>query len=157
MSLLHEKLPYALHFGHLLVFAIWVGIQFWVHVSGFTMFKTLTRNAFAQVQSKIFPLYFMSGIALCLSVSLLCSLVNYFYLGPETIRMMLIKAQRVTFLGIEDGVGPIAPKLVEHDLTYKEIKEKFIKLHAACSIVNMICFGACGVNVWCLACKQVLC
>ena len=71
--------------------------------------------------------------------------------------MMLIKAQRVTFLGIEDSVGPITPKLVEHDLTYKEMKEKFIKMHAACSVVNMICFGACGVNVWCLACKQVLC
>ena len=33
-------------------------------LAGFTMFKTLTRNAFAQVQSKIFPMYFMTGIIL---------------------------------------------------------------------------------------------
>ena len=33
-SLMEKKLPYAIHFGHLLVFATWVGIQVWVHVSG---------------------------------------------------------------------------------------------------------------------------
>jgi hypothetical protein len=70
--------------------------------------------------------------------------------------MVEIRAQRVRFLGIEDGVGPINPKLVEHDLTYKEIKQRFIKMHAACSMVNVVCYGACGVNLWCLATKTII-
>ena len=145
------------------------------------MFKTLTRNAFAQIQKKIFPMYFMFGIimstisllthlytspvkswqqdslslyqTLSISVSLACSLVNYFYFGPATIKMVQIRAQRVTFLGIQDGVGPVNPKLVEHDFTYREIKKRFIQMHAACTMVNVICYGASAVNMWCLASK----
>ena len=88
-------------------------------------------------------------------ISFLCSLVNCIYFGPETIRLVHIRAQRVKFLGIEDGVGPVSPKLVKHDETYREIKSKFIRYHAACSLINVICFGACGVSMWCLACKQL--
>ena len=88
-------------------------------------------------------------------ISLLCSLVNCIHFGPETIRLVHIRAQRVKFLGIEDGVGPVSPKLVKYDETFREIKSKFIRNHAACSLINVICFGACGVSMWCLACKQL--
>ena len=41
------------------------------------MFKTLTRNAFAQVQSKIFPMYFLSGIIMSA-----ISLVTHLFMHP---------------------------------------------------------------------------
>lgn len=70
--------------------------------------------------------------------------------------MVLIRSQRVKFLGIQDGVGPVSPELVKHDFTYREIKERFIKMHAMCSLINVVCYAACCVNIWCLARKQLL-
>ena len=46
-------------------------------LTGFTMFKTLTRSAFAQVQSRIFPMYFISGIIMST-----ISLFTHLYMNP---------------------------------------------------------------------------
>ena len=52
-------------------------IIFTFFVTGFTMYKTLTRNAFRKVQSKMFPLYFMTGV-----ITSSVALLTHLYIKP---------------------------------------------------------------------------
>ncbi|XP_046862232.1 transmembrane protein 205-like [Xenia sp. Carnegie-2017] len=171
------------HFIHLFSFSTWVGIQCWVHVSGFTLYKTLKRTDFVAVQSKLFPMYFKAGFFLSsiallthivstdlswqndrvtfyqtlgLMVSLACCLLNLCYLGPRTIQIVQERAARVKALGIKDGVGRVCLNLVKNDTEYMRIRKSFLFLHMWCSLVNLFCYGACGVNIWCLTTKHAL-
>jgi hypothetical protein len=147
--------------------------------SGFTMYKTLKRSDFVAVQSKMFPMYFMAGfitssvtllthlhmnpviswvnnrIAFYQTVafisSLICCVLNLTYIGPETVRLVEVRAARQKVLGIKDGIGPVSMNLVKDDPEYMSIRKSFLIMHMFCSFVNLFCYGACGVNIWCLA------
>ena len=86
----------------------------------------------------------------------MCSLLNLLYLGPETVRLVALRAERIKFLGIQDSVGPVDANFVKDDEEYKKINKDFLKMHMFCSLVNVLCYGACGVNIWCLASKELL-
>ncbi|XP_008572017.1 PREDICTED: transmembrane protein 205 isoform X2 [Galeopterus variegatus] len=61
---------------HLLVLSGAWGMQMWVtFVSGFLLFRHLSRHTFGQVQSKLFPLYF--------HISMACSFINLCILVPQ--------------------------------------------------------------------------
>jgi hypothetical protein len=89
-------------------------------------------------------------------VSLMCCVLNLTYLGPETVRLVELKEARLQVLGIKDGVGPVCVNLVKNDAEYMSIRKSFLLMHAFCSFVNLFCYGACGVNIWCLASKHTL-
>ena len=148
------------------------------------MYKTLKRSDFVAVQSKMFPMYFMAGFVtssmtllshlhinpvvswqnnriafyqtVAFIVSLACCVLNLIYLSPKTVHLVELRAARQKALGIKDGVGPVSLNLVKHDPEYMSIRKTFLVMHMFCSFVNLFCYGACGVNIWCLASQMQL-
>ena len=86
----------------------------------------------------------------------MCCVLNLSYLGPETVRLVELRAARIKVLGIKDGVGPVCLNLVKDDKEYMSIRKSFLIMHMFCSFVNLFCYGACGINIWCLASQMSL-
>lgn len=53
--------------------------------------------------------------------------------------------------GYGDQPGPIKEGAILEDSNYKEIKQNFVKAHAASAILNMVTFALSGFHLWYLA------
>nr|XP_009858558.1 transmembrane protein 205-like [Ciona intestinalis] len=150
----------------LLCFAINLGITVWVSFpAGIIMFKTLDRHTFTNVQSRLFPVYFIivgvTGfvqlvVALkhksfslsssnpdllllaCLCVEVLNGFLNGCIFGPY---MSGILHKKIS-LEREEGVIPpmIGSKLGENK-EYKAICKQFGMVHGLSTIVNLLAFS----------------
>lgn len=137
---------------HLLSFATWFGsVAYTTFVAGITMFKNLPRQTFGKLQAKLFPKYFMLGsITLvlqlvtlpslsptiqkastkALSVALLMTLANQFYLEPKSTNNMTRRYELEGEAGGKDTDE------------YKTLKANFGKFHGMSSLTNLI--ALCG-------------
>lgn len=97
-----------LAFLHVLTYSLGAGAMAWVtFVAGIVMFKSLPRQTFGRVQSRLFPIYFAwtavssvlqlasvrtlteDGMPLAvLGVELTSALLNWFWVEPVTSRLM---------------------------------------------------------------------
>ena len=139
---------------HMLSFGTWFGmVAYTTFVAGITMFKNLPRQVFGRLQAKLFPKYFaISSLALVLQlvslkslsalrsatahnsakslgIALIMTLINQFYLEPQSTANMLERYD------LEEA------NEAESD-RYKELKASFGKFHGMSSLTNLIALFA---------------
>ncbi|KAK3729720.1 hypothetical protein QZH41_019589 [Actinostola sp. cb2023] len=144
---------------------------------GVTMYFNMSRHSFGELQSKLFPKYFLAGICLSvvslasyclmhpmdiwegrhqiqvvgLTVSLLCNMVNYMWLEPSTTRLMV---QRYAFekeRGYGDEIGPIPDNKLKTNEDYLKITKSFACIHGFSSMLNLASYAGCLLHLWYLA------
>ncbi|XP_048590036.1 transmembrane protein 205 [Nematostella vectensis] len=165
-------------FAHVFSFGTWIGIQFWAtFIAGATMYFNMPRHAFGELQSILFPKYFMSGVCcsavalatFCvmhpaqqwvtneklqvagLSVSLLSCMLNYMYLEPNTTVLMHLRYAFERERGYGNEIGPIPDEKLKHDEQYLKITHKFACIHGFSSMMNILSYAGCLVHLWCLS------
>jgi len=153
-------------FTHLLGVSLYLGVNFYTtFVLGITLFKNLPVQMFGRLQSKLFPMYFqlLSGCLVVLLssrkavglpagilsdvssrnlliVSLVCTLLNLFYLEPATTTNMF---RRYEIENMKDATDRSA-----NAGEYKKLRKSFAFLHGMSSFVNLLALVAGTVYAW---------
>ncbi|KAL7421195.1 hypothetical protein Q5752_004080 [Cryptotrichosporon argae] len=167
MSILQQALkPFTLKGFYLLTWGTALGANVWNTVSGLRAFRTLPRQTFGLLQSRLQPLYFGTSSALLSTL-----LVTHLYFHPgllgapgarphwheaeEGVQALLVVAALVPSLANWLVVGPAATKTMfeRHRLERLEGKEydapapsepmaklnrRFSALHGAASALNLL-------------------
>ncbi|THU67829.1 hypothetical protein C4D60_Mb05t28790 [Musa balbisiana] len=166
---------------HLLAFATAWGAALWVtFIGGIIMFKNLPRHQFGNLQSKMFPAYFMV-VSVCAAVSVAAfaylhlwrsaSSIDKYQLGfllsalgfdlsnlivftPMTIEMMKKRHKVERDLSIGEEIG--WSKNMEVAKTNPQLaamNKKFGMIHGLSSLANIMAFGSLAMHSWYLAGK----
>lgn len=138
---------------HLTAFGISLGTQIYTtFFLGIAMFRSLGRQAFGRLQSKLFPIYFSvvaaatvfqaaslafgGGIlkpqAISLGVTLGATLINLLVVEPTTTKSMLERYE------LEN-----APAASRDDARIAALRKEFSKLHGISSLFNLAALVAC--------------
>ncbi|KAF7804907.1 transmembrane protein 205 [Senna tora] len=175
------KLSTYLKLAHLLSFSTAFGAALWVtFIGGIIMFKHLPRHQFGNLQSKMFPAYFlMVGVCCAISVasfgylhpwksssiaeryqlgfllsSLAFNLANLFVFSPMTIEMMRQrhKVERENNIGEEVGWSKNV-EVAKKNPKLAAMNKKFGMIHGLSSLANIMSFGSLAMHSWYLAGK----
>ncbi|XP_070534989.1 transmembrane protein 205-like [Ptychodera flava] len=168
------------NFLHLLTFATYFGMQFWVtFIAGLTMFHNLPRHMFGSIQSKLFPKYFFIG-----SISSVVTMVTFLTVHPLgsmdntqtkiqfgslltsilcTISNIIVTSIMINYMiernviekkkGFENHVGHLDSKHFAGDAKYKELSSKFLWYHGISSVLNLVALCANMVYLYILSSK----
>ncbi|KAK9861108.1 hypothetical protein WJX84_006090 [Apatococcus fuscideae] len=150
-------------FVHLMCFATWFGTQFWVtFVAGIVTFKTLARQQFGKLQSKLFPLYFLIGAAcntimmgslafgpaglakkqaFVLGGSLVTALLNWVFVEPKTTDLMF---ERYELENAESRTDADHARI-------KTLRKQFGMWHGISSTINLASFIFAIAHGWWLS------
>ncbi|XP_017785964.1 PREDICTED: transmembrane protein 205 [Nicrophorus vespilloides] len=147
-------------------FSIYFGTQIWMtFVSGLSLYFSLPRHHFGNVQRVLFPKYFLLNSLLCmltlwifvkrhqtemlqilvLTTSFLINLLIRLYLAPPLLKLILMKnrIEHAAGIGMEIGVHDAGPlKNCPH---YIKIHRSFRTVHMTIAIGNIITM-ACSVS-----------
>nr|AHF21581.1 late embryogenesis abundant protein [Tamarix hispida] len=166
---------------HLLCFATAWGAALWVtFIGGIIMFKNLPRHQFGNLQSKMFPAYFiLVGVCCALSMGsfgylhpwklsstteqyqlgFLASafgfnLLNLFVFTPMTIEMMKQrhKVEKANKIGDEVGWSK-NQEAAKTNPQLATMNKKFGMIHGLSSLANILSFGCLAMHSWYLASK----
>ncbi|KAD5316910.1 hypothetical protein R6Q59_032171 [Mikania micrantha] len=167
--------------AHLLCFSTAWGAALWVtFIGGIIMFKNLPRHQFGNLQSKMFPAYFMM-VGICCAVSVGCfgythpwkssstaekyqlgflvaafvfNLTNLFVFTPMTIEMMKQrhKVERDSNIGEEVGWTK-NQEVAKVNPKLAAMNKKFGMIHGLSSLANIMSFGSLAMHSWYLAGK----
>ncbi|CAF3309259.1 unnamed protein product [Rotaria socialis] len=140
-KLLSSSAPY-----HLLSYASVTGITLWhSFIGGPVAFKTLPRQQFGLLQSKLFPIYFslqtvLNGICLLTTsnrngriifiIGLVCGLLNLAIVGPWTTKIMNERHKVEKEEGKQYNEPGISDRL-------KALNKRFGMAHGCSSIINV--------------------
>uniref|UniRef100_A0A2P2KWW5 TMEM205-like domain-containing protein n=1 Tax=Rhizophora mucronata TaxID=61149 RepID=A0A2P2KWW5_RHIMU len=170
-----------LKLAHLLTFSTAFGAALWVtFIGGIIMFKNLPRHQFGNLQSKMFPAYFLLvGVCCAISVasfgylhpwkaastsekyqlgfllsSFLFNLSNLLVFTPMTIEMMKQrhKVEREENIGEEIG-GSKNQEVAKANPRLAAMNKKFGMIHGLSSLANILSFGSLAMHSWYLAGK----
>ncbi|XP_058076593.1 uncharacterized protein LOC131225154 [Magnolia sinica] len=176
-----SRLTIFLKLSHLLSFATAWGAALWVtFIGGIIMFKNLPRHQFGNLQSKMFPAYFLTvGACGAISVatfgylhpwktassseryqlgfllsSFAFNLTNLFVFTPMTIEMMKQrhKVEREENIGEEVGWTKNA-EVAKVNPKLAAMNKKFGMIHGLSSLANIMSFGSLAMHSWYLAGK----
>lgn len=138
---------------HLTAFSISLGTQIYTtFFLGIAMFKSLGRQAFGRLQSKLFPIYFsvvaastlfqtaslafgpgvLGPQAVSLGVTLGATLINLLVIEPTTTKSMFER------YALEN-----APAASRDDARIARLRKEFSKLHGISSLFNLAALVAC--------------
>ncbi|XP_020102263.1 transmembrane protein 205 [Ananas comosus] len=167
--------------AHLLCFATAWGAALWVtFIGGIVMFKNLPRHQFGNLQSKMFPAYFML-VSVCAAVSVAAfaylhpwksaSSLEHYQLGflvaalgfdlsnllvftPMTIEMMKKRHKIERDLSIGEEVGwSKNVEVAKSNPNLAAMNKKFGMIHGLSSLANILAFGSLAMHSWYLAGK----
>ncbi|KMZ62667.1 Transmembrane protein [Zostera marina] len=167
--------------AHLLSFATSWGASLWVtFIGGIIMFKNLPRHQFGNLQSKMFPAYFLM-VSTCAGVSiaafaflhpwkiasstekyqlgfLLCSfgfnLSNLIVFTPMTVEMMKKRHKIERELKIGEEVGWTKNnETAKTNPVLANMNKRFGMVHGLSSLANIMSFGSLAMHSWYLASK----
>ncbi|XP_038988452.1 transmembrane protein 205-like [Phoenix dactylifera] len=167
--------------AHLLCFATCWGTALWVtFIGGIIMFKNLPRHQFGNLQSKMFPAYFMA-VSVCAAISVAAfaylhpwksassleryqlgfllsslgfNLSNLFVFTPMTIEMMMRRHKVERELGIGEEVGwSKNMEVAKSNPKLAAMNKKFGMIHGLSSLANIMAFGSLAMHSWYLAGK----
>ncbi|KAL5996340.1 hypothetical protein ACLOJK_026417 [Asimina triloba] len=176
-----NTLTVSLKLAHLLSFATAWGAALWVtFIGGVIMFKNLPRHQFGNLQSKMFPAYFMTvGVSGAISVavfgylhpwktastseryqlgfllsSFAFNLTNLFVFTPMTIEIMKQrhKVEREEKIGDEVGWTKNM-EVAKVNPKLAAMNKKFGMIHGLSSLANIMSFGSLAMHSWFLAGK----
>eukprot|EP00879_Flechtneria_rotunda_P007162 GHRR01007516.1.p1 GENE.GHRR01007516.1~~GHRR01007516.1.p1 ORF type:complete len:223 (+),score=77.89 GHRR01007516.1:460-1128(+) len=157
------------NFVHLLAYGIFLGTNVWNSLFvGLTMFKSMPRQMFGRVQSKLFPQYFalttaanlvllaayyMGGVTSApanavatLGVSAAASLANWLFIEPKTTTLMF---QRYDIENKPSKTG-------DDEAQIKQLYKKFGMWHGISSLSNLVVLAATVTYGWSLAGRLAL-
>ncbi|KAJ8503930.1 hypothetical protein OPV22_004816 [Ensete ventricosum] len=166
---------------HLLAFSTAWGAALWVtFIGGIIMFKNLPRHQFGNLQSKMFPAYFMV-VSVCAAVSVAAfaylhpwrsaSSVERYQLGfllsalgfdlsnlivftPMTIEMMKKRHKIERDLSIGEEIGwSKNMEVAKTNVQLAAMNKKFGMIHGLSSLANIIAFGSLAMHSWYLTGK----
>ncbi|XP_076062263.1 transmembrane protein 205 [Oratosquilla oratoria] len=156
------------------------GSQMWMtFVSGLALFFSVPRHVFAQVQSVLFPLYFLCNAALMLvavvtyaqhhpthlwdlhqsiqgAILVACFLVNLgirLYLAPMLTKLITIKIAIETEAGLGQEVGTNRPGRLAHCPHYMKLYRAFRRTHMTIAVGNMSAMACTFFHLYYLATK----
>ncbi|XP_032231024.2 transmembrane protein 205 isoform X2 [Nematostella vectensis] len=160
---------------HILSLGAWIGMQAWViGVAGIVMYLNMPRHVFGHIQSKLWPLFYCLGSGLSLLgiltntaamnttakknsreeiqvsgllMSLICCLLNAFLLEPRGTRLWMARFDYEQKQGYGQEVGPLKNKEGLKTKRYKELTDKFARVHGCSSIVTVFAFVGCLVHL----------
>ncbi|KAL9360339.1 hypothetical protein Peur_048462 [Populus x canadensis] len=170
-----------LKLAHLLCFSTAFGSALWVtFIGGIIMFKNLPRHQFGNLQSKMFPAYFLL-VGVCCAISVVAfgylhpwksastaekyqlgfllssfafNLTNLFVFTPMTIEMMKQrhKVEREENIGTEVGWSK-NKEVAKANPKLAAMNKKFGMIHGLSSLANIMSFGSLAMHSWYLAGK----
>ncbi|KAK6173767.1 hypothetical protein SNE40_017168 [Patella caerulea] len=167
---------------HLGTFAAQYGAQLWVTlVAGITMFCSLPRRMFGQVQKRLFPMFFFwclltSAIVTAthilrhpvetwsysqyvaiyaLSAGFISAAVNSIILSPLIVSAMLKTFQMEVEAGVGDIVGYANVPELKKNPEYVNSYRTFRRCHGASACLTVVSLAANTVHLYYLACQLV--
>lgn len=169
-------------FVYIVSFALRVGSQYWMtFISGLSLYFTLERHAFGDVQIVLFPRYFTSNAvlsAICLisysklnshvqwetihwiqmgvmSTSFLLESLSRLYLAPQVVDLIVKKkAIEMTQPGVGKEIGRHEPGALKNCPHYMSLHSQFRKKHMIMAAVNVTTI-ACTVVQLCCICRAI--
>ncbi|XP_014246741.1 transmembrane protein 205 [Cimex lectularius] len=151
---------------YLLCFGLKMGAQFWMtFVSGLSLYFSLSRHAFGDVQRVLFPRYFtftciLSALNLIafsmlhshiqwqyshwfqmslISTSFILELLARLYVAPDVIRLMDTKKEiELTEPGVGQEIASHKPGRLQYCPHYMMIHSSFRKKHSIMALANII-------------------
>ncbi|KAG1365281.1 transmembrane protein [Cocos nucifera] len=167
--------------AHLLCFATCWGVSVWVtFIGGIITFKNLPRHQFGNLQSKMFPAYFMV-LSVCAAISVAAfaylypwksaspleryqlgfllsalgfNLSNLFVFTPMTTEIMMKRHKVERELSIGEEVGwSKNMEVAKSNPKLAAMNKKFGMIHGLSSLANIMAFGSLAMHSWYLAGK----
>ncbi|KAL5014108.1 hypothetical protein ScPMuIL_008378 [Solemya velum] len=171
------------NFLHLFSFSTHFGSQMWVTlVAGLTMFYNLPRIMFGQVQSRLFPMFFLSSLVMssitlttyviqhpyetwgriqfievcALTTCLISTSINTFVLSPLVVDIMIKRFELENEFGngVAYTVGSTADLTeMKKNPIYLHIHRLFRRLHISSALANVITLFANLIHLYYLSCQ----
>lgn len=167
-------------FIHLLTFAIHYGAQCWVtFIAGLTMFYNLPRIMFGQVQSRLFPMYFATTLALSsvtlvtytirnpyetwtttdwklvipLTLCVISTFLNTYFFAPQIVDSMLRCFELEKEAGVAYVIGYVDRTELKKDPAYSLHYRTFRKHHGISAIANITTLVCNTMYLYYIACQ----
>uniref|UniRef100_A0A146LZ59 Transmembrane protein 205 n=1 Tax=Lygus hesperus TaxID=30085 RepID=A0A146LZ59_LYGHE len=169
-------------FAYVVAFGLRLGSQYWMtFVSGLSLYFTLQRHAFGDVQVVLFPRYFTSNAILSaislfaftklhshipwetthwiqvitMSTSFLLESLSRLYLAPKVVDLIeKKKAIEVTQPGVGKEVGKHDPGVLKNCPHYMSLHGQFRRKHMFMGVVNVTTI-ACTIVQLCYVCQSL--
>ncbi|PVD32419.1 hypothetical protein C0Q70_07853 [Pomacea canaliculata] len=164
---------------HLGSFTAQYGAQLWVTlVAGLTMFYNLPRHMFGQVQSRLFPMFFLWSLVtsavtmatfvtlrpldlweaahiaqgICMLVGFLCAAVNSLVIAPLIVRNMVAAFSMEVAAGLGDVIGYAdMSEMKKTNPAYSACYKKFRRCHGLSALLTVLSLVANTVQLYYLA------
>ncbi|KAL1465385.1 hypothetical protein WDU94_004963 [Cyamophila willieti] len=150
-------------FSYLCAFSLHIGSQFWMtFMSGLSLYFSLPRHAFGEVQKVLFPKYFTLNSVLSLvilvqfvrvhplwdlytylqvgtlSLCFLLELLIRLYIVPPVIHLITVKTELETAAGVGQEIGRYKLGQLIHCPHYMKLHHAFRKLHFITAMGNIL-------------------
>lgn len=157
----HHTHPFT-RLSYLCAFSLHIGSQFWMtFMSGLSLYFSLPRHAFGEVQKVLFPKYFslnsmlslvilIQFVRVCqwdhytylqigtLSLCFLLELLIRLYIVPPVIQLITIKTELEAAAGVGQEVGRYKLGPLIHCPHYMKLHQTFRRLHMITALGNIL-------------------